>query len=1422
MAPNRRYVFHNIVATASTILIATSAAVGLTAFDASITFAQNEPEWKTHYQDGIRALNAADAKTAIADFELALKQCESSKHTIKEKAECLLFLGNSYKLAQRQEDAEAVYWQAFNIVEKYLSGDDEGMRVCLEKLADFYFDLARYREALPLYERLIKMRVPIVGSDDPSINPYLFKLAMAYSETDQLAAAEELYKHSLKICETAYGKNSQSVAVTLNGLAGLYQEQNRFSDAEPLYDRALKIYESDKEKNALSIATILNNMAEMEYRHANYQESEALYLKAIAILEKPGVQDPSICITWNNLAGLLDEMHRFAEAEALYKRSSNLMKQRFGEDSPAYAANLNNLANLYTHQGRHQEAEPLFKQALDIRKTKVGPETLIAARSMADLAECLFNQGQVSQAESLLKSAVAIREKNKDPDNGKLTLMLIQLSNVYVRERKFLDAETTLKHALDAEAKNSMVDSTDHKNRLARILLHLGELSANQDRYEEAESYFKRASDFMRKTGSNHGAAQKSIDNALEMTHSVESANPDLKLALHLLSVDGFSARLIVRAFDTLKGEAEHLIASPDSDKEKLRRISKAMLCLSYIFASESDSRDRTRQASILSLKALSRAIKIDPTTDDLNQLLKLALLFEANAQYSDCEDAVRQAITVATSKREDSVLARSLFLLARIQAAEADYETAIFTANDLRQRFLGKQNCPINEADLLDFLGDCYVAIGNTDEAVKCAEKSLQRREVSSPNSPQDLLPALVTLGQMRLVQRDSVNATRELARALKIVESSKSISQSSIAATVYGAYGDLQRTEGNLADAAIWYDKARALSQELRTSDFTTQLALAADLNSLAKVYLLKGDVTAAKHRAYSSSEILQAYSDNSFSQLSFAQQCTFVDALKEQVDVLLSICSVDESPREAYSSLMKWKGLLIESLRRKTMLEKLGNADPATHQLLQQLNDNHRQLKLFLSENVSNLKSDQQAEVSRLNIESESLERQISQKCGDVSLADPLDKKEVTDVRKLLGPDEALLDVFSYRDLQTDQEMYAAILLTLHVSPRFIKIGSAEEVNEAIASWRKIAESAAVSKRDLKLDSQLEIGKESSSLSSVPSSGPDTRKGSGESSKLAVLQKNLWEPIAKSLPNLVKKIWICPDSDSATIPWTLFTDGTPIRMCTIDSVREFCSLKQSKLEPTKSPNLLIAGDITFGKAVPSLPATRAELIALTNVASKSNVDVQTFSGMDARASALTASMPAKTFIHFATHGFYAGPNAEVDRHRGRSRSSSRSVSNSRSNRGSLSAIVTARNPLMSSGLLLSGGQMSGDTTGEGKLTADDIAGLDLHQCDLLTLSACQTGLGKKMSGQGVLGLRSAILSAGARNVLMSLWKVDDDATCALMTEFYSNIMLKHLAPVDALSQAQKTLRKTPEWSAPFYWAGWVLAGDGYTAWN
>jgi CHAT domain-containing protein len=114
------------------------------------------------------------------------------------------------------------------------------------------------------------------------------------------------------------------------------------------------------------------------------------------------------------------------------------------------------------------------------------------------------------------------------------------------------------------------------------------------------------------------------------------------------------------------------------------------------------------------------------------------------------------------------------------------------------------------------------------------------------------------------------------------------------------------------------------------------------------------------------------------------------------------------------------------------------------------------------------------------------------------------------------------------------------------------------------------------------------------------------------------------------------------------------------------------------------------------------------------------------------------------------------------------------------------------------------------------EGRLTAEDVRGLRLS-ADLIVLSACQTALGRDLRGEGPMGLTHAFLSAGASGVVVSLWSVDDRATAVLMERFYRGLLAGGLPPAEALRQAQLALRREPRWSAPFYWAGFVLEGDG-----
>ena len=97
-----------------------------------------------------------------------------------------------------------------------------------------------------------------------------------------------------------------------------------------------------------------------------------------------------------------------------------------------------------------------------------------------------------------------------------------------------------------------------------------------------------------------------------------------------------------------------------------------------------------------------------------------------------------------------------------------------------------------------------------------------------------------------------------------------------------------------------------------------------------------------------------------------------------------------------------------------------------------------------------------------------------------------------------------------------------------------------------------------------------------------------------------------------------------------------------------------------------------------------------------------------------------------------------------------------------------------------------------------------------------DLVVLSACSTALGKEVRGEGLVGLTRGFMYAGASSVLASLWKVDDEATAELMKRFYANLLQGGMTPAEALRAAQNSIRQEPQWSSPYFWAGFTLQGE------
>jgi CHAT domain-containing protein/Tfp pilus assembly protein PilF len=97
-----------------------------------------------------------------------------------------------------------------------------------------------------------------------------------------------------------------------------------------------------------------------------------------------------------------------------------------------------------------------------------------------------------------------------------------------------------------------------------------------------------------------------------------------------------------------------------------------------------------------------------------------------------------------------------------------------------------------------------------------------------------------------------------------------------------------------------------------------------------------------------------------------------------------------------------------------------------------------------------------------------------------------------------------------------------------------------------------------------------------------------------------------------------------------------------------------------------------------------------------------------------------------------------------------------------------------------------------------------------------DLVVLSACQTGLGKELKGEGLVGLTRGFMYAGAARVVASLWEVNDAATAELMKRFYRRMLRDGMRPAAALREAQIEMWKSPQWQSPFYWGGFILQGE------
>jgi len=348
--------------------------------------------------------------------------------------------------------------------------------------------------------------------------------------------------------------------------------------------------------------------------------------------------------------------------------------------------------------------------------------------------------------------------------------------------------------------------------------------------------------------------------------------------------------------------------------------------------------------------------------------------------------------------------------------------------------------------------------------------------------------------------------------------------------------------------------------------------------------------------------------------------------------------------------------------------------------------------------------------------------------------------------------------------------------------------VSLGPAEPLDAAVSQWRQALEGG----------------------------GPESAAG-------AELRRLVWEPLRPHLDG-VSTVLVSPDGALAWIPWGALPGDTPgqvlleERRLVLVPVPQLLPELLAGQQPAE-PSLLALGSVAYDEdpgAVVSIAASRAaprsggdgrlsfsvldgtgpeiEKLAAGFRQAFPEQRVELLRGGSASEARFRADAPRYRYLHLATHGFFAPEPLRPPRDPGR-----------------LGGMVmegreeaVGFHPGLLSGLALAGANRAPEPDkDDGILTALEVSGLDLSRTELVVLSACETGLGWTMQGEGMLGLQRAFQAAGARAVVSSLWPVDDAATQALMGRFYGNLWEKKLGKLEALREAQLWMRE--HWGRP-----------------
>jgi CHAT domain-containing protein/tetratricopeptide (TPR) repeat protein len=1016
-------------------------------------------------------------------------------------------------------------------------------------------------------------------------------------------------------------------------------------------------------------------------------------------------------------------------------------------------------------------------------------QTVQEVLSLMQQALKLQSEKRVAEAVPLMERAVALCEKSLG-ESFALALSL-ELLGGFHRELNDLDrAESYFVRAL---AVRERVQGPDHPD-VAPTLTSLASIANTREQFDRAEQLYLRAIAIYEKAHAPENASVASALYGLASTYTNRGqfarAETLLRRALAIFEKasagrdDFFTVLTLNNLAAVLKEqgryeEAEPLYLRSLAAQETLfgaegQTVATALTNLAALYREKGEY----LRAEPLLRRALAAQEKtLGPAHADVAVTLnQLAILLSDRGDDEGALPLFERALSIyeKTLGPEHSAVATTLSSIAYIHSERKDYDRAeklYQRALSIIEKTLGAES-PLY-ASTLNNLANTVAEREDYARAEPLARRALEIRErVLGPNHP-DVANSLNTLAYLSFVRQRFNEEEPLYRRAIEIAEKAHGRDHPSVGiyianlATVYWGRGDTTRALETLTRLA-----------ELRERNLALLLSTGSE----------------EQKRLY-----METLANETEGILSFHTRAAPSDAAAAEL---------------ALTTLLRRKGRVLDVVSDQTSALRR-RLDPRDRALLDQLSAARGALaRLVLGGGATGGDEERRAERVRLEAEVGRLEAEVSNRSAEFRTQ----SRAVTlgEVRAAVPEGAALVEVALFRPYDPRAKArkerfgsarYVAYVLKRKGAPAWVDLGEAAVVDREVEAWRRALAN--------------------------PSS-TDAKE------RARAVDELVMRPVRRLLGKM-RRIFLSPDGALNLVPFGALVDERhrflieDYSITYLTSGRDLLRLQAStesrsgpviianpqfdraaageqETQATQdTPNRRSAG--LAGASFTSLPGTKEEASALG--ALLPNVRVFT----EAQASeAVLKQLSAPAILHVATHGFFL-PNEEQ---------TSASDARELETRG----LVLTRhktegeNPLLRAGLALAGANRQQGGAGEdGILTALEAAGLDLWGTKLVVLSACETGIGDVKNGDGVYGLRRALVLAGAESQVMSLWQVDDAATRDLMVAYYRRLQAGE-GRTEALRAVQLEMlrgagapaetKKRPNRSHPFFWASFIQSGD------